>query len=173
MVVKQVLDQLKIKYDKIDLGYVVVNDQNVILENTLESALKKSGFEIIKSKEEDISEKIRISIHKLFLEIEIKDLANFNLRKHLESEIQLPYKIASEVFSKQNKNTIEHYFILHRTEKVKAMICDSSYSFTEIAFKLGYNSPSHLSKQFKSVEGITMRNYRRQSNNRRKQIDKI
>ena len=173
MVVKQVLEQLKIKYEKIDLGYAVVNNQNVIQENALESELKKAGFEIIKSKEEDISEKIKISIHKLFLEIETKDLANFNLRKHLESEIQLPYKIASEVFSKQNKNTIEHYFILHRIEKVKAIINDTDYSFSEIAFKLGYNSPSHLSKQFKSIEGLTMGNYRRKSSNRRKHVDKI
>lgn len=79
----------------------------------------------------------------------------------------------SEIFSKQNKKTIENYFILYRIEKAKVMISDSAHSFSEIAFKLGYNSLSYLSKQFKATEGVSMSDYKRKPKNRRKRFDKI
>lgn len=160
LVVTQLLNQLDIKYTEVDLGYAIITDKQNISDGELELNFKKVGFEIIKSKEEDISEKIKIAIHKLFLNIEIINFSKLIVREYLETQLQLPYKTLSEIFSKKNKKTIENYFISRKIEKVKAMINDSNYSFSQIAFKLGYNSHSYLSKQFKISEGVTMREYK-------------
>ena len=142
-------------------------------ETELESAIKKSGFRLIKSKEEEISEKVKTSIHRLFAAIETIDFGSFSLIEYLELQVQMPYKTLSAFFSKQTKQTIENYFISYKIEKVKSMISDSDCSFSEIAYKLGYHSLSHLSKQFKACEGVSMRDYKLKPNNRRKFIDKI
>jgi AraC family transcriptional regulator len=167
------LDQLGIKHKKVDLGYALIYDDEELKEGELKAVLKKSGFNLIKSKEEEISEKIKIVIHKLFMDIEKRDLGNINLREYLETEIQMPYKAVSEIFSTQNKKTIEKYFILYRIEKAKIFITDSNHSFSEIAFKLGYSSLSHLSKQFKELEGVSMSSYKLKPKNNRKHLDKI
>ncbi len=167
------LKQLGIRYKKVDLGYAVVYKNNDIKERELESTLKKAGFEIIKSKDENTSEKIKTAIHKLFSNIETRDLGSINFRDYLQVQVQFPYKTLSEIFSKLNKKTIENYFILYRIEKAKAMIHDSDNSFSEIAFKLGYNSPSYLSRQFKAIEGVSMREYKIRPVNKRKHFDKI
>ncbi len=168
-----VLNELGIKYKKVELGCAVIYTSKNIKETELESAFKKSGFRLIKSKEEEISEKVKTSIHHLFADFETIDFGNFNLIEYLELQVQIPYKTLSDFFSKQNKKTIEHYFIRYKIEKVKSMISDSGYSFSEIAFKLGYHSLSHLSKQFKACEGVSMSSYKLKPNNRRNFIDKI
>lgn len=169
--VKKVFDNTGIKYKNVELGSAIIyeNAENI----DLESNLKKAGFELVKSKEEDITEKIKIAIRKLFIETEKIELSNFDLKEYLEIQVQLPYKRLSEIFSQQEKRTIEKYFILQRIEKIKSMIEETELSFSEIAFKLGYNSLSHLSKQFKALEGVSMRNYRLKPKNKRRYIDKV
>ena len=169
--VKKVLDDTDIKYKNVELGIAVINEK--ANETILESNLKKAGFELIKSKEEDITEKTKIAIRKLFIENEKVELSNFDLKEYLETEAQLPYKRLSEIFSLQDKRTIEKYYILQRIEKVKSMIEETELSFSEIAFKLGYNSLSHLSKQFKAIEGISMQIFRLKPKNKRRFVDKI
>lgn len=170
--VKQVFEMLEIGYQKVELGSAVIySDENK--SSKLEESFQKLGFEIIKSKEEEISEKIKISIHQLFFETKSINLNGFNLSSYLMEAIEIPYKKLSDIFSKQNHKTIENYFILHRIEKAKAMIEDTDFSFSEIAFKLGYNSLSHLSRQFKAIEGIRMKDYKLSPDNKRKRIDKL
>lgn len=169
--VKKVLDDNGIIYKNVLLGSALIQENADFKK--LDVHLKKAGFELIKTKEEEISERIKIAIRTLFVETEKIELNNFNLKEYLEIKIQLPYKRLSEMFSKQENRTIEKYFILQRIEKIKRIIEETDSSFSEIAYKLGYNSLSHLSKQFKSIEGVTMQNYRLKPKNRRKFIDKV
>jgi AraC family transcriptional regulator len=170
--VKDVFDKSGVVYKNIELGYAEI-DQDVIKLIELETILKKAGFELIKSKEEELTEKTKIAIRKLFVETEKIELANFNLHGYLETQVQIQYKRLSELFSKQEKRTIEKYFILQKIEKVKAFIDETSLSFSDIAHKLGYNSLSHLSRQFKELEGISMQNYRLKPKNSRIFIDEV
>ena len=99
--VKEVFDMLEIKYQKIERVYAtIIHDDKK--SDLLEENLQKLGFEIIKSKEENISEKIKITIHKLFVETKLIDLNGLNLSSYLVSEIQQPYKKISDIFSKYN-----------------------------------------------------------------------
>lgn len=169
--VQKVLDDIEIQYKSVDLGSCVIQADADFKK--VEKHLKKAGFELIKSKEEEIAEKIKIAIRSLFVEKEKIELNNFDLKEYLETNVQLPYKRLSEIFSKQENRSVEKFFILQRIEKVKSLIEETAFSFSEIAFKLGYNSLSHLSKQFKMIEGVSMQNYRLKPKNKRKFIDKI
>lgn len=173
MAVQQVFEKLGVKYKSVELGFAVINKTDSTKNKKLESELIIAGFSIILTKEEHVSEKIKIAIHKLFSDPKLIALKGFNLKVYLEDETQLPYKKISDIFSKYYHKTIEGYFILQRIEKVKAMIEETSLSFSEIAIKLGYNSLSHLSRQFKSITGVSMQNYRLNPKNMRKFIDEI
>lgn len=173
MVVKQVFDTLEIQYKNVELGFAIMHAKDIVKRPLLEEGLKHAGFSIIMSKEEHVSEKIKIAIYKLFSDPKLSAFRHFDLKIYLEDEIQLPYKKLSDIFSKYSHQTIENYFILQRIEKVKVMIEETDLSFSEIAFKLGYNSLSHLSRQFKSAEGESMQNYRSNPNKNRRFIDEI
>ncbi|MEO6902304.1 MAG: helix-turn-helix domain-containing protein [Bacteroidia bacterium] len=173
LAVEQILKELGIKRIKVELGFAVISEIKNILESTLEIELKKSGFEVIKSEEEEISDKIKIAIHKIFSLPYADDLNDFNQREYLEQQTKMTYKKLSAVFSTVNKKTIEHYFITHKIETVKTMIDDTNHSFSEIAFRLGYKSLSHLSKQFKNLEGISMHDYKLNHTKSRIPIDKL
>ncbi len=172
LVVEQVLSKLEINYKSVGLGCAIIHEADH-KETQLKSLLKKSGFEIIHSKDKEVAEKAKIAIHKIFMNLDDLDLTNFNFKEYLEAEVQLPYKQLSLIFSKENKKTIEKYFILRRIEKAKSMITDLNSSFSEIAFKLGYNSLAYLSKQFKAHEGKSMREYKTSPKRLRRHVDKL
>ena len=51
------------------------------------------------------------------------------------------------------------YFNRLKINAAKRMIRESSENFTEISFKLGYNSIHYFSRQFKSMTGMTLSEY--------------
>ena len=171
--VKEVFSDLGLNYKKVELGFAEFYPDKKISLSKIEKALRDVDFEIIKELDEEISDKIKIAIHKLFTPPEKLDLSEFNLKTYLEKQIAAPYKKISEIFSLKNKKTIEAYFILHKIEKAKELIEETNLSFSEIAFKLGYKSPSYLSRQFKNSEGISMQIYKAKPNKNRKFIDEL
>ena len=170
--VKEAFEKSNITFKNVELGFAVISDSGMNPEK-LADILKRAGFELIRTKEEELTEKTKIAIRKLFVETEKLEFANFDLHEYLEVQVQHNYKRLSEIFSKQEHRTIEKYFILQKIEKVKIFIEETSLSFSDIAFKLGYNSLSHLSRQFKEIEGVSMQNYRLKPNNKRKFIDEV
>ena len=52
------------------------------------------------------------------------------------------------------------YLIQQRVERAKQLLKQTDQSITEIAFQCGFNSHSHLTKQFRQVTGTTPRAYR-------------
>jgi AraC-like DNA-binding protein len=79
----------------------------------------------------------------------------------------------SRYFSKSEGMTLEKYLINLKIEKVKEHIQINHLNFSEIAYSLNYNNSSHLAKQFKSVTGISMSQYKKLQNWNRRELDKI
>ena len=52
------------------------------------------------------------------------------------------------------------YLLKQRVERAKQLLKRSDRPITDIAFECGFNSHSHLSKQFRQLTGITPRVYR-------------
>lgn len=64
------------------------------------------------------------------------------------------------LFKKKEGITPSEYIINQKVQLVKNMLIYSPYSYSTIAAYLGFSSQSHLSRQFKKVTGMTLRQYR-------------
>lgn len=96
-----------------------------------------------------------------------------NLSKHLSEKMNKDYSVLSKMFSAKEGLTIEKYFILLKIERVKEEIQMENKTFSEIAYDLNYKSSSHLAKQFKSISGMSMSEYRKVQDWNRRPLDQI
>ena len=76
------------------------------------------------------------------------------LSEYLASKLQTEYHTLSSLFSTQESQTIEQYYILQKIEKVKELLVYDELTLSEIAYKMNYSSVGHLSNQFKKVTGL-------------------
>ena len=109
------------------------------------------GFELLDDLRSLLVEQIRIAVQQwVRMSVERPKLSDY-LSRHLNKD----YSTMSKLFSEVRGVTIERFSILHRIEYVKELLCYSQLSTSEIAYRLGYSSPAHLSSQFKQVTGMT------------------
>lgn len=101
------------------------------------------------------------------------DLERINFPQLLSKNIGKEYSYLSPLFSKTEGITIEHYIILQKIEKTKELIKYDELTLSEIAYKLGYSSVQHLSRQFKNTTGLTASQFKSNISNLRKSIDSI
>jgi AraC-like DNA-binding protein len=79
----------------------------------------------------------------------------------------------STLFSSLNGITIEKYIIQLKIEKIKEYMFYDELSISEIAYRMHYSSPAHLSRQFKQVCGLSPNEYKKRAFNNRKPLDQI
>lgn len=118
--------------------------------------LKDIGFELLDDPRSQLIEQIRVSV----LEWVRMDKERIKLSDYLSARLHKDYSTLSKMFSEVRGVTIERFSILHRIEYVKELLCYSQLSTSEIAYRLGYSSPAHLSSQFKQVTGMTPKAFR-------------
>ena len=167
--VLQEFNVLDFNVKSIQLGLVqfeAVKDSKKL--NNLEIALKSHGFEIIREESKTLIEAIKIALVK-----KIESDNTDNLTYFLANKFNKSYSVLSKIFSKSEGVTIEKYEIQLKIEKVKERIQLKQLNFSEIAYSLNYNNSSHLAKQFKSVTGMSMSQYRKLQDWNRKELDKI
>lgn len=58
--------------------------------------------------------------------------------------------------------SVMNYLKNYRVNKAKEFIKENTYTFTEIAQMLGYDSIHYFSRQFKKIEGISPTKYKQQ-----------
>ncbi|MCC9043414.1 helix-turn-helix domain-containing protein [Myroides sp. M-43] len=171
LVVEQELKKIGILEAKVQLGKVAL--MYSLSEQTLtsfEERLQVLGFELLVEKQEIVIE----SIKQLILEIVQKDTRLATKLSYLISEnLGIDYSYASKMFSERESITIEKFYIYQRIERVKEYISYGEMTLLEIANKMYYNDLSHLSKQFKSVMGMSPSQYKKEQNYNRNYIDKI
>lgn len=123
---------------------------------SVERKLKDIGFELLDDPRSQLIEQIRVSV----LEWVRMDKERIKLSDYLSARLHKDYSTLSKMFSEVRGVTIERFSILHRIEYVKELLCYSQLSTSEIAYRLGYSSPAHLSSQFKQVTGMTPKVFR-------------
>ena len=154
MAVESELEKFGLHPISVNLGTIEVKeDLTKEVEQELNSKLVALGFEIIDDKKSRVAEKVKNLITNL---VYFRD-NNFktNLSDYIVANIGQDYSYISNLFSQQENSTIEHYYILQKIEKVKELLIYDELSLNEIALQLNYSSASHLSKQFKTVTGLT------------------
>ncbi|PQJ09359.1 hypothetical protein CJD36_019110 [Flavipsychrobacter stenotrophus] len=171
--VEGTLSNLGLDVKNVQLGIAVFVQSEKVSDELISSAIVKRGFEIIKSEDERLTGEIKISIMGLIHHASETENDNKNIRAYLEKVTLKPFRVLNKVFVNTTQITIQKYTILQRIEKVKALISESKFNFSEIAFLTGYKTPQHLSAQFKKYEGISMLDYKASEIKNRNPIDKI
>lgn len=165
-VVQAEIEALGMRCTIVELGRIEMTE-NITQENInkLNTALKKTGLELLEDKKLIIVEKIR----NLVIEVvhQSDEIPKINFSEYVSKKLNYNYGYLSRIFSETRNKTIEHYFISHKIEYVKELISYNQLNLSEIAFKLSYSSEGHLSKQFKKTTGITPTQFKNTKQNNR------
>ncbi|WP_066219132.1 helix-turn-helix domain-containing protein [Formosa haliotis] len=168
--VSQLLATLGIAVYQLDLGEVTIEPITDDIYKTLKIKLQELGFELIRSEDDILIERIKTILVKILdQQVDTK----LKLSEVLTAHIPKDYSVISKLFSKTMGITIEKYFIQLKIEKVKELLQLDQLQFTEIAHDLGYTSSSHLASQFKQITGMSMTQFKTLQKWDRKTLDKI
>lgn len=173
-VVRDELEKLDVVINSIVLGEVKTElPKEQLPIDKITKVLKGNGFELIDDSISRTVEKIKKIIISVIQEYEDENLTKINFPLLIASEINKEYSSLSSLFSKNEGITIEHYIILQKIEKVKEYLKYDELTLSEIAYKLGYSSVQHLSRQFKKNTGLTASEFKNNLSSKRKSIDSV
>lgn len=154
MVIEKTMEDLGFDLNDVELGIIEFHEPITLNDrNKIENTIKPLGFEILEDKKSMLVERIKTQI----IELISKDVNNLTitLSEYLSSKLQVEYHTLSQLFSTQESQTIEQYYILQKIEKVKELLVYDELTLSEIAYKMNYSSVGHLSNQFKKITGLT------------------
>jgi len=171
-VISEILLELKIKYIKISLGKVQIeNNLTKPLEIKLVNALITRGFELLTYKKISLVNEIKSIIINVIHHTSNENKINFS--ELLSIKLNYSYDYLSHQFSEIENKSIERFIILQKIEKVKELIRYDELQLKEIVFQLNYSSVSHLCSQFKKETGLTTSEFKKSKKNIRRSIDLI
>ena len=168
--VKNILESEGVTVKSISLGDAEIEEE-LTDERRLSVARKllDMGFELLDDPRSQLVEQIRIAVQQWVRMNEERP----KLSDYLANNLKKDYSTLSKLFSEVRGITIEKFAIIHRIEYAKELLCYSQLSTSEIAYKLGYSSPAHLSSQFKQVTGMTPKDFRSQGQHDRISLDAL
>jgi AraC-like DNA-binding protein len=159
--------------DSIELGVVILNKQlNETDTEKIKQVLTDNGFELIDDKKSWIINKIKTLIIE-YIHYDKEKPEYINLSDILAREAGYDYSYLSNLFSSVEGQTIEHFLILQKVEKVKELLVYDEMTLNEISYQLRYSSVQHLSHQFKKITGLTPTHFKQIKEKKRKPLDKL
>ncbi len=154
-VVREDLEALGIPVREVVLGEAVFSQP--LSPEQMEAVgrvLRKSGFEVLNTREEQLVEQVRHLVIQHVWDREKKP-SQQNFSDYLSGQTQTSYPALSRLFSLLAGITIEQYIIQTKIERVKELLIYDQKTLSEIAWDMEYSSSQHLSRQFKKVTGMT------------------
>lgn len=138
---------------RVELGRVDAPDSEITATSLteLDRLLEGGGFTRISNRDEEMVERVK---HEVIKYVRKSDNA-MKLSAVIADAVGSDYTYVSRVFSAMEGRTIERYAILQRVEYVKELLAYGELTISEIAWRAGYSSVAHLSRQFKEVTGMT------------------
>ena len=160
MAVEQLLQRHEVAFDRVELGKAVLprpltDDQLTHLRHDLEQV----GFELIDDHRSVLVEQIRTAVLDYVGDRALME--KWKLSAYLSDRLAKSYTLLSSAFSAARGMTIERFFILQKVERAKELLIYDELTMSEIAFRLNYSSPAHLSGQFKQVTGLSPSEFKR------------
>lgn len=159
-----------ITVDSIELGEICIPNPDIETIERIKRIMDSNGFELIQDESELLVERIKSL---LIAGLTANNFEGRNIYDFLSRNLNKEYSYLSKLFSRVEGYTIEKYVILLKIEKAKELIQMDMMSFSEIAYSLNYSNSSHLAKQFKSITGHSMGEYKKLQDWNRKPIDQI
>jgi AraC-like DNA-binding protein len=171
--VQEEIESLGFTIRSIQLGEAVLNEEiDESDTGRISKVLSNNGFELITDNRSWLISRIKTLIIE-YIHYDKEKPRYVNFSDLLASELNHDYSYLSHLFSLVEGKTIEKYMILQRIEKVKELLVYDELSLNEISYKLGYSSVAHLSRQFKSVTGLTPSHYKTIRDEKRKPLDQV
>lgn len=162
--VKRLLAEANITYSNVELGKAEIDDNTTQDKlQAFDCLLNREGFERILDPESALVEKVKLSV---LHHVRNENDNRHNLSECIYNDVGVNYDTISRVFSAKEGRTIEKYYIAQKIEWVKELLNYGDLTLSEIAYKTGYSSVAHLSRQFKSVTGFTPTEYLKTSRER-------
>ena len=159
LIITQLFKDFNLLPENVFLGEVVLQNKLSKAEiEPLKLRLEQYGYELITDNGAKITSKIKSVLADL-IETESFNL-EVNMSRYITDKLHYEYHYLSNLFSDIENTSIEKYYILLKIEKAKDYIDEGLLSISEIAFKLGYSSPAHLTNQFKQVTGSAPTHYK-------------
>ena len=172
-VIKEELSKNNIPLVNIRLGEIELdNDIFKNNESKIKDILRKEGFELVESREARLINKVKSLIIESIHYGKEKP-AHLNFSDFISKHLNVEYSYISKLFSEIEGKTIEKYIIEQKIERVKELLIYDELNLTEISYELDYNSPQYLSRQFKQITGFTPTQFKKNSREKRKKLDKI
>jgi AraC-like DNA-binding protein len=172
-VVREELEKLGLRIQRVDLGEVDLVSGKPIDLKKIRSVLEENGFELIEDKRVRIIERIKLAILKLVQHDHSVSALKLNHSDYISRELGHDYHSLSALFSSVENITMEQYIILQKIERVKELVKYGELTLSEIAFRMGYSSVQHLSNQFKKVTGLTPSHFKELKKSLRKPLDRV
>lgn len=171
--VESILVSADISFSEIRLGEAdLVANPTDSQRSDLESKLIAAGFELLKSKDDQVCDQIKTFLLQTVNQLDSNPLSQ-NISDILTHHFAMSYSRLTQLFSRHEKITIEKYFILLKIEKAKEWISYGDLPNKVIAGKLQYSSAAHFSAQFKQVTGLSITEFRNSASKTRHSLDKI
>jgi AraC-like DNA-binding protein len=154
MMVQKTLEELGIPYLSVELGLIELPD-SISLEQkeVLNRRLLRSGLEILDDSKAILIEKVKNIIIEMVHYSDEVPLVNFS--DFLSEKLNYNYTYLANIFSEVKGETIEHYIIANKVERIKELLLYDELNLTEISRLMNYSSVAHLSSQFKKKTGLT------------------
>jgi AraC-like DNA-binding protein len=118
---------------------------------------------IIQLSESTIGQTVK-GLHKSMIEDKLYLDAELNLTK-LSKHIGISPKIVSAVLNQKLQKSFNEYINQHRVEEIKSRLIkpeNKKYTITSLAYECGFNSQPTFQRAFKSVVGVTPREFLQQ-----------
>lgn len=165
IIVKTELDKIGVQYINVELGEVTIKDKITLGQRTrLNTALQQSGLELIDDQENDLIEKLKRAI------VDLENYSDEDLKTSFPDYISLSvdenFISLNTLFSEIKGITIEKYIIKLKIEHIKELLIYDDLNLAEIAVKMHYSNAVQLSRQFKSITGLTPAHFRQLRNAR-------
>ena len=171
--VTAIFEAIGVKPEHVELGRVALPEQLSGEQlDKVKELLVLEGFEFLDDAKTKLVEEIKNLVVKLVHYGEL-DTMRQKLSVYLTNNLHKDYSYVSNLFSSVENTTIEQFFILQKIEKIKEWMVYDELTLSEISFRLGYSSPSHLCNQFKKITGFTPTAFRRLKDHHRKPLDMV
>ena len=141
-------------------------------QDEIRARLEAQGFELLENNTAKLVEHIKTAIIQL-VRSGVLEAMTERVSEYLARSIGKDYEYLSSLFSSVEAITVERYMILQKIERVKELLVYDELTLSEIAYRLGYSSTAHVSRQFKEVVGMSPRDFKMLKVKPRTALDRI
>lgn len=152
------------------LGWVQVSyNAEKVNRSTIKKIILENDFDILEDKESILADQTKQWVINYIWETDQSE----HLSDFLTEKTQKSYQVVSRNFSKIFGQTLERYYTRLKMERVKEWIEFDEMNFSQMAYTLGYQNSSALSRQFKKEIRMTMKAYKELNRSQRIPLNEL